>query len=111
MKLSKVILLFRSVRTPARHGEENNEIGRGAITDADMSMKDFIDHIRNNKNGESLSLADKNANNALVLFHANMGCHRFGQHLHFQDPPATLDQVMEQVMPDLNDALLSSEWM
>jgi hypothetical protein len=46
-----------------------------------------------------------------VLFHANMGCHRFGQHLHFQDPPATLDQVMEQVMPDLNNALLSSEWM
>jgi hypothetical protein len=70
-----------------RHGEENNEIGRGAITDTDVSMEDFTDHIRKDKNGESFSFTDKNVDNALALFCANMGHHRFGQHLKFQDPP------------------------
>jgi hypothetical protein len=40
---------------------------------------------------------------------ANMGHHRHGQHLKFQDPPPALDEVMEQVMPDLYDALLTSK--
>jgi hypothetical protein len=38
-----------------------------------------------------------------------MGFHKFGQHLKFRDPPPTLDQVVEQVIPDLNDALLDSK--
>jgi hypothetical protein len=74
-----------------------------------MSTEDFIDHIKNDKIGESFSLADKNLYNGLALFYANMGFHRFGQHLKFRDPPPTLDQVMEQVIPDLDDALLDSK--
>jgi hypothetical protein len=93
-----------------RQEEENNdEIGRGAITDTNMSREDFIYCIRNDKNGECFSLADKNVNNALVLFYANMGYHTFGQHLKFCNPPPALDEVVEQVMPDFNDALLNSK--
>jgi hypothetical protein len=92
-----------------RYGEENNEIRRGAITDTHMSTEDFIDHIRKDKNGESFSLADKNVNNSMALFYANVSFHKFGQHLKFRDPPPTLDQVAEQVIPGLNDALLSSK--
>ncbi len=92
-----------------RQEEENNEFGRGAITDTNMSMEDFSYRLRNDKNGECFSLADKNVNNALALFYANMGFHKFGQHLKFCDPPPTLDQVAEQVIPDLNDALLDSK--
>jgi hypothetical protein len=91
------------------HREELNEIGRGAIADVDMSTEEFTERIRNYKNGECFSLADKNVNNALALWHANMGHHRHGQHLKFQDPPPTLDEVMEQLMPDLDDALLTSK--
>jgi hypothetical protein len=72
-------------------------------------MEDFQDRIRNDKNGECFSLADKNVNNALALFYANKGYHRYGQHLKFEDPSPTLDQVMKQVIPDLNDAMLSSK--
>ena len=55
------------------------------------------------------SLADKNVNNALALFYANFGYHRFGPYLKFSDPPPTLDEVVDQVMPDFNDALLTSK--
>ena len=72
-------------------------------------MEDFTDHIRKDKNGESFALADKNVNNALALFYANMSYHRFGQHLKLCGPPPTLDEVVEQVMPDFNDALLTSK--
>jgi hypothetical protein len=92
-----------------RHEEENNEIGRGAITDINMSTEEFIDRVRNDKNGECFSLADKNVNNALALFYANLGYHRFGQHLKFRLPCPTPDEVMKQVIPDLNDALLTSK--
>jgi hypothetical protein len=92
-----------------RHEEENNEIGKGAITDINMSTEAFIDHIRNDKNGESFSLADKNVNNALALWYTNMGYHRFGQQLKFRDPPPTLEEVVKQVIPDLDDALLTSK--
>jgi hypothetical protein len=87
--------------------EEQNEIGRGAIADVDMPGEGFTDRIRNDKNGECFSLADKDVNNALALWHANMGHHRCGQHLKFQDPPPTLVEAMKQAMPDLDDALLT----
>jgi hypothetical protein len=74
-----------------------------------MSMEDFIYRIRNDKNAESFSLADKNVDNALALFYANMGYHRFRQPLKFCDPPPALDEVVEQVMPDFNDTLLTSK--
>jgi hypothetical protein len=38
-----------------------------------------------------------------------MGSHRFGPYLKCCDPPPTLDKLVEQVMPDLNDALLTSK--
>jgi hypothetical protein len=74
--------------------------------DSKRSTEDFIDYIRNNKNRESLSHADKNVNNALAYFYA---IYKFGQHLKLRDPPLTLDQVVEQVIPDLNVALLNSK--
>jgi hypothetical protein len=91
------------------HREEQNEIGKGAITDKDMSMEEFIDRVRNDENGECFSLADKNVTNALALWYVNMGYHRYGQHLKLQDPPPTLDQVVKQIIPDLDDALLTSK--
>jgi hypothetical protein len=92
-----------------RHQEENSEIGRGAITDIHMSMEEFVDRIRNDKDGECFSLSDKNINNALALFYANMGYHRFGQHLKFDNPPASLEEVTKHIMPDLEDAILTSK--
>jgi hypothetical protein len=74
-----------------------------------MSMEEYIYRIRNDENGECFALADKNVNNALALFYANLGYFRFGQHLKFCDPPRTLDEVVDQVMPDFNDALLTSK--
>ncbi len=42
-------------------------------------------------------------------FYANMGYHKFGPHLKFCDPPPAPDKVVEQVMPALNDDLLTSK--
>jgi hypothetical protein len=74
-----------------------------------MPTEDFIDHPRKDKNGERFCLANKNVNNALALFYANMGFHKFGQCLKFCNPPPTFNDVVDQVMPHLNDALLSSK--
>jgi hypothetical protein len=38
-----------------------------------------------------------------------MGYHKFGPHLKFCDPPPAPDKVVEQVMPALNDDLLTSK--
>ena len=108
-RLDSVVREHENTNRKRRHEEAQNEIGKGAITDPNMSMKEYVNRIRNDKNGECFSLADKNIVNALALLYANMGFHRFGQHLKFQNPPPTLDEVIEQVMPDLEDALLTSK--
>jgi chemotaxis regulatin CheY-phosphate phosphatase CheZ len=82
-RLDPVVQEHENADRRRRQENENNEIGRGAITDINMSMEDFIYRIRNDKNGECFSIADKNVNNALTLFYANMGYHKFGQYLKF----------------------------
>jgi hypothetical protein len=109
LHLDRVVRERENADRRHRQEEENNEFGRGALTDINMSMEEFTYRIRNDKNGECFSLADKNVTNALALFYANFGYHRFGQHLKFSNPPPTLDEVVEQVMPDYNDALLTSK--
>jgi hypothetical protein len=108
-RLDPVVRQHENADRQDRREEEKNDIGSGAITDLTMSTEDFINHIKNDKNGEAFSLADKNPNNALALFYANTGFHRFGQYLKFCDPAPTLDEVAKQVIPDLDDAVLTSE--
>jgi hypothetical protein len=77
LHLDSVVQQRENADRRRRQEKENNEIGRGAITDINMSMEDLIYRIRNDKNGEFFSLADNFFNNALALFYANMGYHRF----------------------------------
>ena len=78
-RLEPVVRQHENADRQHRREEEKNDIESGAITDLTMSTEDFINHIKNDKNGEAFSLADKNPNNALALFYANTGFLR----LHF----------------------------
>ena len=73
-----------------------------------MSTETFVDQVRKKKE-KCFQKAEKNPVNALALFYANLGYHTFGQHLQFRLPPATLAEVRDAALPDLEEATLTND--